>query len=501
MSLVKLYNISRDGLIAWVRETYLAQDLGNPHRARRQAVALRLRLYRDDYEQDARNVIDWAFETQSIREQRYRLIPVATEHNVTRRIVDEVASLYDQPALRLFTDAATQARFRLDEDRVELHEIHQEAHRLTFLCNEVLVWSFAGPDGNDLRVVTPDCFDAIPDPRDKLRPAGYLLDCAPTTTLKPGSEARRHLKHYELWDAEMVYDLDADGRYLAESAHGLGGIPGVLFHRRKPTDRILDDRAGRDIISAHLAVVLLNIMVMRLCKAQGENQPVLSGPLAHMAKGQKLDGETPIVLPPEVTAEMLGMKTDPDHYLLVIRHVITSIAQTYGMSYEQYTMSEGSDAASGKAFQLRRSKLTELRLEQRRRAVRHERAVVTLLGYPIDGFRTDYREIAAPADAAEERSLLDADVRMGLDSPVKYLMRKDPDLDEDAAVRLIRSNLIDWSWVISAVRALNMAKDASVKNPGQTPEQNGADNQGANDSNPASGETTRDPETGMATAA
>jgi hypothetical protein len=502
MSLIELYDTNVEQLVRWVRETYLSQDQVNPHRARRKEIARRLRLYRDDYEQDARLLVRQVFNDSKVRKDREKLIDVSRMHNVTRRIIDEVASLYDKPALRLFDDVATQEAFRLVEERVELHDVYQEAHRLTYLCNEVLVWSFDGVDGNDLRVVTPDTFDAIPDPRDSLRPAGYLIDAAPVT-MQTGAE-RRQLKHYEIWDDTMVIELDADGRMLGQPRlHGLGQIPGVLFHRRKPVDRILDERAGRDITSAHLGVLLLNIMIMRLSKAQGENQPVLRGNLANVAKGQSFDGETPIALPPEVVAEMLQMKTDPEHYLSVIRHLVTSIAQTYGMSYEQFTYQQtSSDASSGKAYTVRREKLTELRQEQRRRAKRHEVEVVKLLGFSTEGFRVDHQEQAIPQDAQEEVTLLDAKMRKGLDSPISYLMRKDPDLDRKRAQKLLLDNLIDWMWLISAVRALNAPADADAANPGQSPQQNGAANGGAaNDSNPASGVTTRDPGTGMATAA
>ncbi len=342
-----------------------------------------------------------------------------------------------------------------------------------------MLWQFSGIDSKSaLRLITPNCFDAIPHPKDVLQPAGYLLDSAPVAVLT--HEGSQRLPNYELWDDTFQYLISAYGEIVDENGapgvpreHGLKRIPGVLFHRREPTTCILDASHGEDIKSAHLGIALLNVMIMRLSKVQGENQPVLSGNLAAMASGQTANGEKPLMLPPEVVASMLNMKTDPDHYLKVKKDKITSVAQTYGMSYEQFSMTE-SPAPSGKTYQIRREKLTELRLEQRMRAVHHEALVVELMGFDSTGMRVDYQEQAMPTDAVEELSLLADKMKLGLDSEVSYLMRKDPDLTREDAIALIKSNLTDYAGLIQWVRALNMPSGANAANPGQDAIDNGA---------------------------
>jgi hypothetical protein len=256
--------------------------------------------------------------------------------------------------------------------------------------------------------------------------------------------------------------------------HGLGRIPGVLLHRREPTTCLLDADHGSDIESGHLAVALLNVMIMRLSKSQGERQPVLTGPLAHMAMGQVMNGERPLLLPPEVTASMLEMRTDPTHYLAVKKDVISSLGNTYGMSYEQFSMSEGADLASGKVYQLRREKLSEIRQESRRRAVVNESLVVQLIGFDPASLSIDYQEQALPQDPAEELSLLRDKMKMGLDSPVLFLMRKDSDLSRKNAIARIQSNLRDWAMLVLWSRALNAPQGADAEEAGASPEENGA---------------------------
>jgi hypothetical protein len=508
-ALIDLYRrtnpfLTHESLIAWVRTTYgLSKEsqFSNPHRLRRAEIALRLRLYRDDAQADFERLIEVVFENAKVQAQRKKLIPVAMEQNVAARITDEVASLYDRPALRTLPDPAQDLKLHAEEKRINLHELMQEQHRLTFLCNEVLWWRFTGADEKyKLRLVTPDCFDAIPHPADKTTPAGYLLDSAPITTAE--SVALDSLPHYELWDDTYVYRLNKSGYMVdqlgnpvtAPEEHKQGGIPGFLCHRREPIERILDDRPGRDIVSAHFGAGLLNIMIMRLAKSQGERQPILKGPLANVAAGQPMDGETPTALPPETEAEVLDMVTNPEHYLSAKKDKLTSVSQRYGMSYEQMTNQETSDIASGKAYMLRREKLMELRNEQRRRAVIHEEGVVTLMGFSPVGLAIDHQEITLPQDPNEEIDLLDKKMRLGLDSVRAYLKRKDPSLTDEQADAIIERNLTVYSRLILKVRALNIPANANAKDPGQNPEQNGAQNS----NNPASGDTTRNQSAGNA---
>lgn len=489
-ALTELYRLQHRDLVAWVVKEYgiaksSADDqsqFGNVNRVRREAIARRLRLYRDQSRPDIECAIRQIYETPDYQNTLCRYIDIAKEQNVTRRIVDEIASLYDRPVLRTLLDPARDAAFHLEEKRLRLHELMQEAHHLLTLCNEVLVWQYSGADDRPkLRLVTPDMFDAVPHPRDTLVEAGLLIDMVPITSYT--GELRSRLPHYELWDDTYRYLISARGEWVDELGdpadkpieHGLGRIPGVLLHRREPTTCILDASTGSDIESCHLGVALLNVMIMRLSKSQGERQPVLQGNLAAVASGQVMNGERPLLLPPEVVASMLDTKTDPDHYLAVKRDKISSTAVTYGMSYEQVTNSETSD--SGKLFELRREKLKEIRNESRRRSSQvNEPAVITLIGFDPVGVRFDYQEQSLPQDAGEKVALLRDKMKMGLDSPLAYLQREDPDLDRKAAQTLLMMNLRDYAALIVMVRALNAPADADAEDPGKSPQENGADN-------------------------
>lgn len=483
-ALVQLYGTTHAQLVAWVLRTYgvvgtAESQFMNQHRLRREAMSARLRFYRDQAIKDIEGLINAVYETQEYQRTLTRYVPIALEQNVTRRIIDEIASLYDKPALRTFSSAKLNAEFHAEEKRIRLHEVMQEAHRLTTLCNEVLLWQYISVDAKPrLCIITPDMFDAVPDPRDKLVPAGFIIDMCPVS-MAMGTD-RAKLPHFELWDDTYRYQIDTTGRMVDDAGnmvdapieHGLERIPAVLFHRREPTTVILDGSHGADIDSCHRGVALLNVMIMRLAKAQGENQPILQGNLAAMATGQVMNGERPLALPPEVVASVLNTKTDPEHYIKTKREKIASTASTYGLSYEQFTNTESGD--SGKAYEMRREKLKEIRGEARRRAVVHENETAELMGFDASNERLDFQEQSLPQDAIEELQLMRDKAGMGLDSPVKYLMRKDPDLSVEEAKAQIAQNQDEFAEVIMKQRALNLPADSTLDQSGASPQVNGA---------------------------
>lgn len=483
-ALIKLYNTDHAALISWVKKKFALGKNASPinsHQLRREAIAQRIRLYRDDGRVDFERMIDTVFATTDVREDRKKMIDVACEQNVTARIVDEVASLYDTPAVRTLADQQATEALRQHSIDVELDETMQEAHRLTFLCNEVLLWQRAALEEGEraeLRIVTPDVFDAIPDPRaPKTRAAAYLIQSAPESV----ADDVAMLPHYEIWDDAFRYQLNADGNLCNDAGelvaspieHGLGRIPGVLWHRRKPVDRILDSRPGRDIIAGHLGVGLLSVMIMQLAKSQGERQPVLRGNLAQVAKNQSMNGEGPLALPPGVEAFMLDTKTDAEHYLSIKKDKLGGVAHRYGMSYE--SMVNAAVPTSGKDWQARRSKLLELRGEQTLRAHVHERGTVQLMGYEVLGMRTDFQEQAMPEDAREKLDLMRELMKFGLASPLDYARALNPDLTREEARKWILKNLAEYAALIVWIRALNIPGDADASNPGKSPEANGGD--------------------------
>lgn len=445
-------------------------------RRRRKAVGQRLKWFRDQGADLVVDLVDLVFDNEEVRKQRKRFAKMATAHNSTKRLTDEASNLYREPPRRIFRDRKEDERAYLDlAEEVLLDELLQEAQPIAFLTSAVLFWAFTSEATGKtaLRLVTLDACDPIPHPKDPLTMAGVILDSAPTTGLV--GLQRDQLRHFEVWDEKYVTELNASGDLVKPRyEHNLGRLPGFLAHARQPVEKLVEWERGGDITAAQECVALLNLMALRLAKSQGENQPILSGDLSRVATKQPMDGERPIALPPGVTVEMLQSKTDPDHYLKLIKHFIGGVAQTYGMSYEQFTFQETADTTSGRAYSVRRQKLGEIRAQQARRWRRVERELVVLLGFDPTGFLCDFHDPTMPTDPLEELEVEEKKWRLGQSNPVDFLRKKNPDIPDDAtAGRMLLANITATSSLWSLLRTQNAPANADAVDGGKSPEQNG----------------------------
>lgn len=478
MSLISEWGCNHDQA---VRRVFDEQGYSNsttsstsPNRRRKAACAQRIRLYRNRAAQDFHQLIDHVFVSSVIKKQRKKFVEYAAYQNITKRIVDEVASLYNAPALRkLATPQATDA-YRSVIREVGYDRIAQHAQRMLMLCNEVLIWSTIKSNGKvKLRLITPDLFSAVADREGDL--LAIVLDRAEEKSTGIVLFAGNEKISYDVWDDTYRYGVNAAGNIIEMTEHKQGRIPCVLMHAHEPhCGELLASDIGSDITSAHLAVFFINMMVLRLAKSQGERQPYISGDAPNvMSTNQAADGEAPLVLPPNVIVGMLESKTTPEHYMETKRDILISVGQTYGLSYEQMTLS---GETSGVSLEQRREKLKELRNEQRVRAVEHEYLICKMLGFDASSLTVDFSEQTLPLDESAAVALLKEKAAMGLDSPVAFLMRKDPDLTEVTAMELLRKNIANRAIVVELARSLNIANDASVENPGNSPLQNGVNN-------------------------
>lgn len=442
---------------------------------RRAQMEARLHLYRDRFKKEVERIIETLYTHAEVKEERLRFVDLVGFLNVPKRITDEVASLYDVPAKRRFADEATTEAFSKVEREVQLHSVMKEAHRLCFWLNEVLLWHVVRNGKRSLRIITPNDFAVIANPKDRLDLVAVLIDTKPAWVPSYIPDGRR-MTHFELWDSEVVVRLDADGLPVGNAvAHGQGRIPGVLMHSRLPVESLLNSDVGNDIYAAARAVMFLNLMVVVVSQASGEKLPLLKGNLAAMTADQPKMAGRPIALPPGVDAEMLDAVTDPEHFLKSCKHVVASVAQSYGMSYEQFTFAETADTASGKAYSVRREKLNELREEQRQRAMVHEGEVADLLGFAGEQLRPDFHEQALPTDPIEEMDLLDRRMNRGLDNPIDWYQRKNPDASYDESKAFVVKNMAVVMWFFALLRGANISTSDTPESPGKTPEENGAD--------------------------
>jgi hypothetical protein len=243
-----------------------SRTFAEPHRMRREAIAVRLRLLPGRWRKTRRRDADPIRSTRPTSTRRTLQAATSGSPRAERdpkRINDEIASLYDKPALRR---SSTRPRTRRSTPRSSASTCTRSCRRLqriTTLCNEILLWQYRASTGRtSCGSSRPTSSTRSRTRKDVFVKAGFVIDIAPVTI--DDRRTAKRLPHYEVWDDTFRYLINANGQLVERHAascqhtdrpdeHGLGRIPGVLFHRASRRPR-LDARHGSDIESAHFGV-------------------------------------------------------------------------------------------------------------------------------------------------------------------------------------------------------------------------------------------------------
>ncbi len=432
-----------DGLTKFLRDKYRT----DAEEKRKREARMRLDLYQDKGRVHFEKAIDDVFTNHKVREWRKKFVQFAEFQNVTRRVVREISSVYSESAKRKVKDPADNLVYQLFQRETRQDRVMRKVNQLGNLLNHILVWPDVvnADDGKRaiLRTVTTDKLRAIAHPNDKLRAVGFIIDQFPA-----GVRAMPTDRHYLILSEEEYLWLDKDWRLAGRKPHGLGRMPALLWSREEPEDSILDGTSGRDITSAHLAVALLNTMMLKHQKS-GTKMPIVTGDTSGMARGQPMDEESILEAPEGTFFQTLDLGADPSSYIDSVRAVIKQIAANYGIPESVFDLSYQS--TSGFEIELKRSGLREIRRDQILNFRPFERDLVELwsvvlnnsshpFAFDIEGWSIDFGEIDVPT---EPMSKLDYWLKledMDLFNRVQMYMSQNPEATEDDALEAIARN-------------------------------------------------------------
>lgn len=479
----RVATLSPDRVAAHLR-TFIKSD---EQAARRAAMRVRIDLYRNRAKQHVAAIFDRVFSNSKVREARTKFIDYAQHNNVVRRVIREISTVYADKAARAF-DSPQPAFTELE--RMMAFDRHMRlANRMLNLCNEIVLWPRLNMVTGDpeLRVLTPDAFFAIPHPSDPLQLAALVIDqvsLAPTNETAPYWLVVTPYEYFNLDKSARV----VDGSYRV---HNAGRWPMQLVHREIPTDALLDADSGNDLIAAHLAVAFLNTLILKHQKS-GTKQPYAVGDLSTTATGQPVDDEVLQIFGEGVSLNTLDLVADSGAYIAATRAIIKSVAANYGIPESVYDLSY--QASSGFEIELKRSGLREIRNDQLLDWRAIEADLVSLLAdvlrsarhplaFDATGSRVNFGEMEPPTDPLSRLTYWEKARQMGLMSTVEMYMQLNPEVTaEDAAAALVSIAQVE-SARVQLFRSLNASPDASIEDPGKSPQQNGAanDNATAND--------------------
>lgn len=404
-------------------------------------------------------MIDVVFKHPDIRAERKRFIPYAKFQNITKRIVDEISTIYSEAAMRTVGSSDVDKYDELVSlPTVQINAKMRQANRTTNLQNEAFILFLVRRFDSmpQLKVLAPHEFYAIAHPMD---PAHLLAIVY--SVKRQGVVVRDDEPHWQAWTEWETFQLNGRGYVMSESwqEHGLGMIPGVLVHREASDAMLLDPMSGEDLISAHQAIALINIMMLKEQKS-GTKQPYISGDIGNTATGQPMDSEILTVFQDGVAPGTLDLGADPSNYIQTNKNIIYQVASNKGVSEAMMDMSMF-NTSSGWELQMRRRGLTEKRHQQimfpwrpaEQQLARVMAAVcqryAPRYSFSAESFIIDFGEYEAPLDPPTQLAYWTALREQGLMTTADIAQALNPDLTEERAVEAVAQNIMQEKMIQS----------------------------------------------------
>lgn len=450
--------------------------------ARRQRAADRVRLYRDDYGDLLRRKIGQWFDNSTVKSRVSKFADLGSSQAIFKRIVNTVARpVYAVSPVRTIDPESEQQVFASLAAEVRLNEKMDAACRLATACNTVFLYTrYVERLGKIVvDILTPDMVTVIPDPDDVTRELGLIYQRE--VRRRDGTIEKVHV----FWDDTHTFQIAGNGAILpfagdSESIrrHGLPRMPFLAIHRQERVGGYWDNTTGDDAVAAQLACSLLNVLSIRLLKAQGFNQILVEGDIPAFPKGQILDEEGAVQVPEGTSVNTLALKTDANHYQSLADSIKTDAAANHGISRARLNQ-DRAEASSDEGLQEERADAVKImfaaELEQfeilKMVSLEHKKYRLS----PDATMSLDFGEWQHRVDEKTMLELWDQKRSMGIACVLDHIKSVNPEIADDAQAwaELERNLKAETKWV-EKKRALEIPKDANAREAGQDPADNGA---------------------------
>lgn len=460
--------LTEEELGNYIRRHYATED----EKQRNDRHCFRDELYRDGGIERMNSFVTNIFTDQLVRDLRLKWVKYARFNNVTKRIVNELSTVYSEPANRV-VGAAKAPEVETDDDgrpepleieapdpnndkyqqvldAVRMNERMVEVNRLLNLHRALLVGFRVRENADGTRepvidIATPANVRAVMHPNDTTVVAGWLIRVAYKT-------ARTLIDQpaWVLWtDRESVFLRD-DFSVIGESykEHTFGVCPWVPVTLGPPGPGFWPGSEGEDLVAAHVTIWFNNILLLKESKS-ATKQNIISGDGTSMSRGQAADSEVPIELADGQSATTVDMSMDLSLFRDTNQHVLYNTAHNYGMSP---AIVDHQGTQSAEARELQRLPLREIRRQQQVPLRRFEKTFAIVMSKVLavdlpafafipDNWRIEFAESETPLDPVTEHTLFMQRRQAGLTSTVEFVQQKRPGLTDEDALALIQQNV------------------------------------------------------------
>lgn len=406
------------------------------------------------YENDWTDLLKSELGVQFVKET-YELIKLMpdTGLNIFRRIIREICTVYKKPAERGL-ESGESKRWEELKKIMKINTVMAEAHRLSKAGTASFIMVRAIPDTDKIRLslLTPDQVHVEEDKEDctEMKSISYFVE---------GKDIEgKKVRFWVYYSPDNRYYLRDDGKpfenhplthetYEIENKYGI--IPIVPFHAVYPVRAFWRENWNRDAYDANMIIGVLNTYLNYLVKTQSFKQIVLVGAeISNSLKNGILDPSFPIPLPEGGSANTLDLQTNLEAIEKVIRGKVSAIANNYGISNENFTLS--GQIASGYSLKIANRALEEIReadiplcTDVEKNLFNVIRAVnnVEFPKNQIPGsaeLSFNPGEITFPMEWVEEQSRWEFEFEHGISNSVDYLLKQDPDLEREDAIKRLQ---------------------------------------------------------------
>ena len=435
-----------DRLLDWpefatyLRERYLKNAEEN---ARREKSAQRQRFYQCRGDAEMFDMLQQVYKSDEVIELRRQFVEFAKYNNISRRITNEVATVYALPAKRTVAGDENNRRYQEVQRLCRQHEVMQRVNRMAFLHRAVAVGPRMRlmPNGQwqpVIDVVTPAKFYAVRDPLDPTLLVALIFE---TDFALPNSVYRGPSWNVVGWSETMM--LTSDGTIVEETVkpHGFTRIPWVLMTLEPPDGVLLDATTGDDITAAQKMIWFLNILHAKESKSTTV-QTIVQGDVSSAARRQVNDSDATGQLPEGTSIQTVNRAVDVSIFTDGAQRAGEVTGSNYGIAPH---VMRGDSVASAAARDLDRGPLYELRAQQQIPFREFEREFAEVQSEVVsqkradlafttaDGWGVNFADSRTPLSEKEALEVFTAKRTAGLTSTPVYMMEQDPDLSRPAA--------------------------------------------------------------------
>lgn len=416
------------GVASYIYKRYLSSA---PEMERRVSAQVRNDLYNDGGDAAMAKLIDSVFKDSDVRTLRKQWIPYAKSNNPTKRIINEISTVYQEPAIRTVAGDQDNRNYREVVRLSRQDEIFEKVnamvnlHRALFVRPRVCVVDSSTREPA-IDIATPADAYAIRHPNDPTRCIAVII-----ATGYHGSTTLSDVPAFEVWTDYEKFQLTSDGRIVVDSwiEHGLGLNPWVFLSMEPPSKGIWPAMSGKDVEAGHLSIWLLNIQILKESKSQNK-QPVFQGDMTNMRLGQMADSESGVEIPDGTTISSIDTGVDTQQYRDNANHILEQLANSYGISAG---VLHHQGVQSAEARELMRAPIEELRRKQmkvfhsfERRFVDAQAAVMRsdlpTLSFEVKDWAIRFGETRKPSSRKDSLETFENERRIGLTNTIEFMM-------------------------------------------------------------------------------